>query len=62
MTLLIKEKKYGYELRVYNCGFNVSIHNSSSKKYIRKLIKKYSEWVTHKKAACYGHKVLVDWT
>jgi hypothetical protein len=62
MTLLIKQSTRGYELRVYNCGYNVSIHNSSSKKYIKRLITKYSEWVAHKKAACYGHKVLVDWS
>ena len=62
MTLLIKEKKYGYELQVYNTGYRVAIHNSVSKKYIKGLIKKYSEWVNHKSAACFGHGVVVNWS
>jgi len=62
MTLLIKDKGTHYQMDVYNTGYRVSIHNSKSKKYLRTLIKKYSEWVTHKKAACYGHKVIVDWS
>ena len=62
MTLLIKDKGTHYQMDVYNTGYRVSIHNSTSKKYLRTLIKKYSEWVNHKKAACYGHKVIVDWS
>jgi hypothetical protein len=62
MTLLIKDKGTHYQMDVYNTGYQVAIHNSHSKKYLRTLIKKYSEWVTHKSAACYGHKVIVDWS
>ena len=62
MTLLIKDKGSHYQMDVYNTGYRVSIHNSRSKKYLRKLIKEYSEWVNHENAACYGHGVVVDWS
>ena len=62
MTLLIKDKGTHYQMDVYNTGYRVSIHNSTSKKYLRTLIKKYSEWVNHENAACYGHGVVVNWS
>ena len=61
MKLVVKKKKYGYELRVFNCGYSIEIHNGA-RKYIKGLIKKYSEWVNHEHAACYGQGVVVDWT
>ena len=61
MTLLIKEKKYGYELHVYNTGYRVAMHNGA-RKYIKGLITKYSDWVNHENAACYGQGVVVDWS
>ena len=62
MTLLIKDKGTHFQMDVYNTGFRVAIHNSVSRKYIRKLIKEYSDWVNKPDAACYKQGVVVDWS
>ena len=62
MTILINDKGSHFQMDVYNTGYRVAIHNSVSKKYIKGLIKKYSEWVNHKSAACFGHGVVVNWS
>ena len=61
MSFNITNRNDLYTLRVYNIGYLVSIHNSHNKNYIKRLIRKYSEWVTHPKAACYGKEVQEDW-
>jgi len=61
MRFKITNKAGLYTLCVYNIGYLVSMHNSHHKSYIKRLIRKYSEWVTHPKAACYGKEVQEDW-
>ena len=46
-------EKRGPELRVFNSGYLISIHNGQLK-YLKSRIKEYSEWVTRPTAACYG--------
>jgi hypothetical protein len=62
MTILINDKGSHFQMDVYNTGYRVAIHNSVSKKYLKSLIKKYSEWVKKPNAACYGHGVVVNWS
>ena len=61
MTILINDKGSHFQMDVYNTGYRVAIHNGA-RKYIKSLIKKYSDWVNHENAACYGQGVVVDWS
>ena len=63
MQFIIKPRSENgnYCLTVFNCGHRVGIHNSTNRNYIKRVIRKYSAWVTHSSAACFGKPVNVIW-
>ena len=50
-----------YCLTVFNCGYRIAIHNSQSRKYIKRVIRKYTARMASPSHAGHGKPVHVVW-
>ncbi len=50
-----------YCLTVFNCGYRIAIHNSQSRKYIKRVIRKYTDRMASPSHAAHGKAVQVAW-
>ena len=50
-----------YCLTVFNCGYRIAIHNSQSRKYIKRVIRKYTDRMANPSHAGHGKPVHVIW-
>jgi len=62
MQFIIATTKSGvYRLQVFNRGFQIGTHNSTSRKYVKRVIRKYTKRMEWKDHAGHGHPVHVIW-
>ena len=63
MQFIIKPRSdHGnYCLTVFNCGYRIAIHNSQSRKYIKRVIRKYTDRMASPSHAGHGKAVTIAW-
>jgi len=62
MQFIIATTRSGlYKLQVFNRGFQIGLHNSESKQYIKRVIREYTARMEKLDHAAHGHPVHVIW-
>ena len=62
MQFIIATTKSGvYRLQVFNRGFQIGTHNSVSRKYVKRVIGKYTARMVSASHAAHGKPVNVIW-
>jgi hypothetical protein len=61
MQFIIAQTKQGLRLQVFNCGFQIAIHNSDNRNYLKRVIGNYTARMNDPKHAGHGKEVHVIW-
>ena len=62
MQFIIATTKSGlYKLQVFNRGFQIGLHNSESKRYIKRVIREYTSRMERLDHYAHGHPVHIIW-